>query len=69
MTWEARYREAMGQLCLPEDRRAAISAIPRREAAGRRGGRSRLRLAAVVLAAVLLLSIGGVALAGQPGKL
>ena len=67
MTWEARYREAMGQLCLPEDRRAAISAIPRREAAGRRRGRSRLRLAAVVLAAVLLLSIGGVALAGQPG--
>ena len=65
MRWEMTYRHGMGQLRLDPARRAAILDIPRGRRAPRRHP-GALRAAAAVLAAAVLLTVGGVALSGQP---
>ena len=65
MSWEMTYRHGMGQLRLDPARRAAILDIPRGRRAPRRHP-GALRAAAAVLAAAVLLTVGGVALSGQP---
>ena len=70
MNWEGKYRSAVDQLRLPEQRRKAILEIPR--GAGRTSHRWRrggLRTAAVLTAAAVLLAVGGTALVWQPGVL
>ena len=65
MSWETTYRHGMGQLRLDPARRAAILDIPRGWQPPRRHP-GALRAAAAVLAAAVLLTVGGVALSGQP---
>ena len=65
MSWETTYRHGMGQLRLDPARRAAILDIPRGRQPPRRHP-GALRAAAAVLAAAVLLTVGGVALSGQP---
>ena len=65
MSWETTYRHGMGQLRLDPARRAAILDIPRGRQAPRRHP-GALRAATAVLAAAVLLTVGGVALSGQP---